>query len=103
MSGSAPCGGPTVDKERGQHSFLRMEELMKRESDFRAMSEAVQNWYRFYEVQPNDQSSHVLCTAAINLYNEGYRTVDDIAAALIVTYAGIWSTKVNAPTSSSIH
>jgi hypothetical protein len=74
-----------------------MEELMKRESDFRAMSEAVQNWYRFYEVQPNDLHR------SDQPYNEGYRTVDYIAAGLIVTYAGIWSTKVNAPTSSSIH
>ncbi|KQV18240.1 hypothetical protein ASC97_29690 [Rhizobium sp. Root1203] len=76
---------------------------MKKEPDFRTMSEAVQHWYRFYEVPPNDQSSQVLCTAAISLYNEGYRSVDDIATALIGTYVGIWSTKVNAPTSSAIH
>jgi hypothetical protein len=67
------------------------------------MSEAVRNWYRFYEVPPNKQSSQVLCTAAINLYNEGYRSVDDIATVLIGTYVGIWSTKVNAPTSATIH
>jgi hypothetical protein len=76
---------------------------MKKERDFRAMSEAVQNWYRFYEVPPNEQSSQVLCTAAINLYNEGYRSADDIATALIGTYVGVWSTKVNAPASSAIH
>ncbi len=76
---------------------------MSRQPDFRAMSEAVQIWYRFYEVPPNERSSQVLCEAAISLYNEGYRSVDEIATALIGTYIGLWSTKVNAPTSSAIH
>jgi hypothetical protein len=67
------------------------------------MSEAVQTWYRFYELRPDEQSSQVLSEAAISLYNEGYRSVDDIATALIGTYVGIWSTKVNAPTSLAIH
>jgi hypothetical protein len=80
-----------------------MEEPMSKQPDFRAMSEAVQNWYRFYEVPPDEQSSQVLCTAAIELYNQGYRSAGDIATALIGTYIGIWSTKVNAPASSAIH
>jgi hypothetical protein len=50
-----------------------------------------------------DTASHVLRTAATNRYNEGYRTADDIAAVLIGTYVGIYSTNVNAPTSASVH
>lgn len=71
--------------------------------EFRLMSEAVQAWYRFYEVSPDDRASQVLCNAAIDLYNDGYRTVDDIATVLIGTYVGIWSTKINAATSTSVH
>jgi hypothetical protein len=62
---------------------------MSKQPDFRAMSEAVENWYRFYEVPPNEHSSEALCNAAISLCNEGYRTIDDIATALIGTYIGI--------------
>ncbi len=51
--------------------------------DFKMMSEAVQAWYRFYELDPNDRISHVLCQAAIDFYNEGHRSSDDFAAALV--------------------
>ncbi|WP_156392892.1 hypothetical protein [Rhizobium sp. Root1220] len=54
---------------------------MSKQPDFRAMCEAAQNWYRFYEVPRHELSSQVLCNAAINLYNEGYRSVDDLATA----------------------
>ena len=75
----------------------------QQDSEYRLTSEAVQTWYRFYEVSPDDRASHVLCTAAIDLYQHGYRTADDIATMLIGTYVGIWSTKVNASTSASVH
>jgi hypothetical protein len=74
-----------------------------RGSEFKMLSEAVQAWYRFYEVSPHARASQFLSKAAINLYNDGYKTADDIASVLIGTYVGIWSTKVNAPTSASIH
>jgi hypothetical protein len=74
-----------------------------RDKDFRMLSEAVQAWYRYYEVAPDEQASHTLCSAAIDLFNEGYRTCDGIATMLIGTYVGRWSTRVNAPTSQSIH
>ncbi|MGB8291607.1 hypothetical protein ACCS68_29115 [Rhizobium beringeri] len=76
---------------------------MSKRPDLTAMSEAVQAWYQFYEVPRNDHSSRVLCSAAVELYNDGIRNVDDIAAALIGTYIGVWSTKINAPTSASVH
>jgi divalent metal cation (Fe/Co/Zn/Cd) transporter len=77
--------------------------LQKPEPDFRTMSEAVQAWHRHYGIIPNEQSTSVLCLAAIELYNEGYRSLDEIAAMLISTYVGQEATRVNAPTSAAVH
>lgn len=74
-----------------------------RERDFRMLSEAVQAWYRYYEVAPDETASEKLCSAALDFFNEGYRTKDDIATMLIGTYVGRWSTRVNAPASSALH
>ncbi|MGB8287741.1 MAG: hypothetical protein WCE42_07335 [Rhizobium ruizarguesonis] len=71
--------------------------------DFKTMSEAVQAWCRFYGVDPKDGLSDVLCQAAIDFFQEGHRTSDDIATALIGTYIGIHATRVNAPTSAALH
>ncbi|AUW42658.1 hypothetical protein [Rhizobium leguminosarum] len=71
--------------------------------DFKTMSEAVQAWYRYYEVDPKDGLSDVLRQATIEFYQEGHRTSDDIATALIGTYVGIHATRVNAPTSAALH
>jgi len=70
---------------------------------FRMMSEAVQAWYRYYEVDPDDQASQTLCAAAIALFNDGHRSLDDLSTMLIGTYVGRWSTRVNAPTSAAVH
>ncbi|CAN7734141.1 hypothetical protein [Rhizobium sp. LjRoot258] len=75
----------------------------QQDSEFRVMSEAVQAWYRFYEAPPDDRASRVLRIAAIDLYYDGYKTAEDIAFVLIGTYVGICSTKINAPTSASVH
>ena len=75
----------------------------KLEPDFRTMSEAVQAWHRHYGIIPNEQSTSVLCLAAIELYNEGYRSLDEIAAMLVSTYVGQEATRVNAPTSAAVH
>lgn len=45
----------------------------------------------------------MLYTAAIDFYNEGYCTADDLATILIGTYVGIYSTRVNAPASQTTH
>jgi hypothetical protein len=65
------------------------------EPDFKTMSDAVQAWYRFYELDPKDGPS--------DFYNAGHRTPGDIATALIGTYVGIHATRVNAPTSAAVH
>jgi hypothetical protein len=54
-------------------------------------------------VDPKDGLSDVLCQATIEFYQEGHRTSDDIATALIGTYVGIHATRVNAPTSAALH
>jgi hypothetical protein len=41
--------------------------------------------------------------AALNLYRDGYRTIDDIATVLIGTYVGLSATRINAPTSEAVH
>jgi hypothetical protein len=73
------------------------------DKDFRMLSEAVQQWYRHYEVRPDERASNALCSKALDLYNEGYRTADDIATMLIGTFFGLWSTRANAATSVSVH
>ncbi|WP_413708553.1 hypothetical protein [Rhizobium sp. Rhizsp82] len=70
---------------------------------FRMLSEAVQAWYRYYEVEPDDQASHTLSAAAIGFFQEGHRSLDDVTTMLIGTYVGRWATRVNAPTSNSVH
>ncbi|MGR8925311.1 hypothetical protein ACU8MB_16365 [Rhizobium leguminosarum] len=67
------------------------------------MSKAVREWYRYYEVEWDDQASSLLCDAAIELYNEGCRSVEEMATVLIGTYVGLAATRVNAPSSSSVH
>jgi hypothetical protein len=74
----------------------------KDDPDFKMMSEAVQAWYRFYEIDPKRGLSDVLCQAAIGLCREGHYNSDDIATVLIGTYVGIHATRVNAPTSAAV-
>ncbi|MBW9115625.1 hypothetical protein JNB88_18480 [Rhizobium cauense] len=74
-----------------------------RNSSYRALSEAVSRWFEYYETEYDEAASETLCNAAVDLFNEGYRSTDDIASLLIGAYVGIWFTRINAPTSSAIH
>ena len=74
-----------------------------RDRNFRILSEAICKWYSYYDENPDDRSSQTLCNAAVKLFNEGFRTSEDIVTQLIGTYIGIWSTRVNALTSDSVH
>jgi hypothetical protein len=67
-----------------------------------SLSAAIAEWYRFYGVVPDASASNVLCDAAMALSAEGYAG-EEIAAILISVYVGILSTRVNAPTSQSLH
>ncbi|TBF31529.1 hypothetical protein [Rhizobium ruizarguesonis] len=73
------------------------------QADHLLMSKAVREWYRHYEVEWDDQASSFLCDAAIELYNEGCRSVEEMATVLIGTYVGLAAARVNAPSSSSVH
>ncbi|MBY5801136.1 hypothetical protein [Rhizobium leguminosarum] len=73
------------------------------QEDHLLMSKAVRAWYRYYEVEWDDQASSFLCDAAIGLYDEGCRSVEEMATVLIGTYVGLAATRVNAPSSSSVH
>ncbi|ACI58350.1 conserved hypothetical protein (plasmid) [Rhizobium leguminosarum bv. trifolii WSM2304] len=73
------------------------------EEDNLIMSKAVRAWYRHCGVYWDDQASAFLCDAAIGLYNEGYRSVEEMATVLIGTIVGLVATRVNAPSSDSVH
>jgi hypothetical protein len=73
------------------------------DTDFRMLSEAVNAWFTFYSVEPDEQASNTLTSAARKLFDGGCRTVEDLSTMLIGTYVGVWATRINAPTSASIH
>lgn len=77
--------------------------MSKAHEDHLLMSKAVTAWYRHYGVEWDDEASSFLCDAAIELYEHGCRSAESMAAALISTYVGIAGTRVNAPSSDSIH
>ncbi|MBB4291517.1 hypothetical protein GGE16_003576 [Rhizobium leguminosarum] len=71
--------------------------------DHRIMSQAVREWYRYYGVEWDDQASSFLCDAAIGLYEQGCRSVEEMATTLIGTYVGLPATRINAPSSDTVH
>lgn len=56
--------------------------------DNHIISQAVAAWYRHYRIAWDDSASSVLCDAAIELYNSGRLSSEDIAATLICNYIG---------------
>jgi hypothetical protein len=72
-------------------------------ADAGVVSEAIKQWFAYYEVPLNEPMSHALCSAAIRYYAQGHRNADALATLLIGTFVGVWSTRVNAPTSESVH
>ena len=71
--------------------------------DLDVVWQAVIAWFRFYELDPDEQSIQVLARAAGELFVGGYHSADDLATSLIGTYIGRWSLMVNAPTYTSVH
>lgn len=74
-----------------------------RPQDFRSLSEAVMTWYRHFGVAVSEHDSQILCSAAIQLFNDGKTDVEDLAAGLIEMFPAPDLLKMNAPTSQSIH
>ncbi|MBY5572198.1 hypothetical protein HFO55_34435 [Rhizobium leguminosarum] len=71
--------------------------------DVNVLSDAVQTWYRHNHAAPTEQSMQLLCSAAVDLYNEGHRTREELVTLLIVKFDNLHSLAVNAPTSTSHH
>jgi hypothetical protein len=79
---------------------------MRLESDedlVKVLASAVDQWFRYYDVDQDDHVWNVLWKAAFDLYKDGYRSEDDLATLLIGTFVGLASTKVNAPSSATVH
>ncbi len=78
-------------------------DLIARQNAMKMLSSAVQRWYRHYSDEHDERTSDVLCQATIALFEQGHRSEDEIVTLLIGSYVGLDSTRVNAPTSSSVH
>ncbi|OCJ17254.1 hypothetical protein A6U87_20840 [Rhizobium sp. AC44/96] len=70
--------------------------MSKAEEGHVIISKAVQKWYRHYQVAWDDEASSFLCDAALKLYDNGFRSVEEVADRLIKTYVGVPDTRVNA-------
>ena len=80
-----------------------MHYAVRRGRDICMLSRAVQAWFRHYGATVGDESTQVLCSAAVDLYNNGHKTAEEIASVLIDAYRGLEATRINAPTSAAIH
>ncbi|MDM9628466.1 hypothetical protein QTL95_21450 [Rhizobium sp. S152] len=67
------------------------------------VSEAVRNWFEYYDVTPDDSATEILGAAGIDFYNRGIVTIQAITSALIETFVGRMAVHCNAPTSIAIH
>nr|WP_223217348.1 hypothetical protein [Rhizobium cauense] len=74
-----------------------------KDSDMVMLSRSVQGWYKYFDVKPDERASEVLCSAAIDLFNLGHLTEDELVAELISRYPGPAAVLVNSPTSASTH
>jgi hypothetical protein len=71
--------------------------------DVNVLSDAVQTWYRHNHAAPTEQSMQLLCSAAVDLYNEGHRTREELVTLLIMKFDSPLSLKINAATSTAHH
>ncbi|MBY5337045.1 hypothetical protein HFO99_24555 [Rhizobium leguminosarum] len=71
--------------------------------DVNVLSDAVRTWYRHNHATPTEQSTQLLCSAVVDLYNQGHRTREELITLLITKFDSPHSLKVNAPSSDSHH
>ncbi|UVD60328.1 hypothetical protein NE852_31705 (plasmid) [Rhizobium sp. Pop5] len=67
------------------------------------LSDAVRTWFRHNHAAPTEQSMQLLCSAAVDLYNEGHKTREELVTLLIMKFDSPHSLQINAPTSTSHH
>ncbi|MBY2909919.1 hypothetical protein [Rhizobium leguminosarum] len=71
--------------------------------DVNVLSDAIRIWCRHNRAAPTEQSMQLLCSAAVDLYNQGHRTREELVTLLIMKFDSPHSLQVNAPTSTSHH
>ncbi|NEH46801.1 hypothetical protein [Rhizobium leguminosarum] len=71
--------------------------------DVNVLSDAIRTWYRHHHATPTEQSTQLLCSAAVDLYNQGHRTREELITLLMMKFDSPDSLKVNAPSSTSHH
>ncbi|NEI96447.1 hypothetical protein [Rhizobium ruizarguesonis] len=71
--------------------------------DVNVLSDAIRTWYRHNHATPTEQSTQLLCSAVVDLYNQGHRTREELITLLIMKFDSLDSLKVNAPSSTSHH
>jgi hypothetical protein len=77
--------------------------ISPQEKEFEMLTKAVRCWYSHYKVSPDDQGNDLLCSSALELFNNGCRTQEELTTHLITMFNGASSLAINAPTSSSSH
>ncbi|MBX4908393.1 MULTISPECIES: hypothetical protein [Rhizobium] len=77
--------------------------LLLQLEDVNVISDAVRTWFRHNHAAPTEQSMQLLCSSAVDLFNEGHKTREELVTLLIMKFDSSHSLQVNAPTSTSHH
>ncbi|AGS21427.1 hypothetical protein [Rhizobium etli] len=56
------------------------------ETEWAVLSLSVQSWFRHYKAKPDDKTSEIICSAAIDLFNRGHRTQEELTSILIARF-----------------
>ncbi len=56
------------------------------DSEFKMLSQSVQAWYRYYDIRPDPETSQVLCSAAITVFNAGHKSREEVTRLLIARF-----------------
>ncbi|MBB3317671.1 MULTISPECIES: hypothetical protein [unclassified Rhizobium] len=73
------------------------------DAEMALLSRSVQTWYKHFQAAPDLRASETLCGAAIDLFNQGHRTQEELASILIERYPGLAATLVTSSTAITIH
>ncbi|MEH7909887.1 hypothetical protein V7798_21515 [Rhizobium laguerreae] len=71
--------------------------------DVNMLSDAVQIWHRHNHATPTERSTQMLCSAAVDLFNQGHKTREELITLLIMKFDSPDSLKGNAQSSASHH
>ena len=74
-----------------------------RGTEMAMLSQSVQGWYKHYKAVPDEWGCELLCSAAIDLFNEGHETQEELTSLLIARYPGPAAMIIHARSSSAHH